>query len=61
MTAIEIFMSVSGVAITVCALGFSWRTYMRSAKAEDPDPARVQRFIETAPMDRLGNIQPEKG
>ena len=53
---------VIAIMITVCALGFSIPVYLRSARIADPDPERLRRFIESAPMDRLkpvGGGEPE--
>ncbi|MBP0483625.1 hypothetical protein [Sagittula salina] len=53
---------VVGTAISACAIGVSLWGYLRSDWRVEPDPERLRRFIESAPMDRLkpvGGGEPE--
>ena len=53
----EAIISISAMTAGVAGIFFVLRAYNQSIKTAEPDPARVKRFVETAPLERLNNIK----
>jgi len=54
---IDAILSVSEVAAGTASLFFVLRAYGQTTKSAEPDPDRVQRFVDSAPLERLTNIK----
>ncbi|ETX13567.1 hypothetical protein OCH239_09820 [Roseivivax halodurans JCM 10272] len=54
---IDAILSISGVAACAAGAYFVLRAYGQTTKSAEPDPERVKRFVDSAPLDQLQNIQ----
>ncbi len=54
---LEALISISGM-ITAGAVTYAvMNSYRKVRKSAEPDMARVQRFVDSAPMERLTNVK----
>ena len=53
----QAIFSITVIVASGAALFVSWRAYHLSAKSTGPDMELVRRFVESAPLERLAEIQ----
>lgn len=54
---VEPILSISSLIAGAAGTYFVLRAYAQTIKTAEPDQARVQRFVDSAPLDRLKNIK----
>lgn len=55
--AMDPFIAITAIIMSVTAFLIAWRAHHRSYKSAEPNEELVRKFVESAPLDRLKDLQ----